>query len=803
MSFIYNLPEAADLKSAGETVLRQDGLDNRISLQLAETLAWTKRQGYTYLGEHAVGISFTNTESFTVYQGRVYFVKEGTSLPYITTSIDPSSEPSLKVLTEISQITEVVINPNLISNSGFEVVGSVTNPPDATPRSYSAGDELFAGHFALTDLVNVTYINGVINGDAALGGVGKLYVDISKSQKQQDSTSPHTASIAGSDLLPKSGASFVDNATSWRVTFDLSDTFSAKFEQGSVATGHELNYGIISEGSTTPRTDYERASDFVNVKDFGAIPNTDDDFGQNLQNASNHASNSGKKLILPQGHYKSSIPLDFDNYDVDFGGSTIEYIGPYKAVAVKVNGNALNQGRVARYRGLTVLNTNATLPDLTVENKTLNLPATAKSSVIPNIIGPKGVEFTFPMTGAQVGDMVFFEDFKDILSDGFGHYLTLTAVCRVAGVVTVTVSNWNQLVDFPGESVTMEVTAMHNPLHGLQVSGGNINVDAFRVVGFTGVSVAVGGGVLPVSGFDTKEPGGYCYYSKVDVNVASAFGYGMEIPSRNNVNTYKYNTWGYNLYNEQGGYNRLGNTMHYLICSGIGNNFTQCSLEGVTTRECMLVNNWATNNDFGIIYQEGDFESDLHLSVTSSSNKGRSIFKTPEDLGYSNEIKKTAINYVNSGLVSTSASSETLITNGTFNDGLAGWGQFGSATYIGEVDGPMPNTKAHRWELNGDTFNLQQNNALNVSGIFGFTSSALVKTDVQGVFCFSKNTSFRGSPSKGVGDWEHLTGFTDDDFDGSTEFRVALGSGVSRTGYIEVSCPTLVVGREALSYPKD
>lgn len=127
-----------------------------------------------------------------------------------------------------------IINPNLIRNSGFEIAGSVVNPPDATPRTYNAGDELFAGHFAVGALTGVTYVDGALNGS------GQLYVDIQKSQKQQDSTSPVTPSIAGSDGLPKPGATVVDNGTSWRVTYAMSDTFSVKLEYGSVVTRHDV-----------------------------------------------------------------------------------------------------------------------------------------------------------------------------------------------------------------------------------------------------------------------------------------------------------------------------------------------------------------------------------------------------------------------------------------------------------------------------------------------------------------------------------------------------------------------------------
>ena len=132
-------------------------------------------------------------------------------------------------------------NPNLISNSSFEVAGSVTSPPDATPRSYSSGDELFQGFKAVGALSGVTYVNGKLN------GTGQLYVDVYKTEKQKLSTSQYIASIASSDGLPvESGASINDAGDYWRVTFDMSDTFSVKLQIGGVADKHNVGVKTAS-----------------------------------------------------------------------------------------------------------------------------------------------------------------------------------------------------------------------------------------------------------------------------------------------------------------------------------------------------------------------------------------------------------------------------------------------------------------------------------------------------------------------------------------------------------------------------
>ncbi|AUR87974.1 coil containing protein [Vibrio phage 1.106.O._10N.286.51.F7] len=126
-----------------------------------------------------------------------------------------------------------IIGDNLISNASFEISGGVTNPPDAVSRDYVAGDELFQGVFAASNLTGVTYADGLLN------GTGQLYTDVHKSEKQKESTANHVASIASSNGVPtQAGVSLIDSGDYWRVTFDMSDTFSIKLEDGGTPTKH-------------------------------------------------------------------------------------------------------------------------------------------------------------------------------------------------------------------------------------------------------------------------------------------------------------------------------------------------------------------------------------------------------------------------------------------------------------------------------------------------------------------------------------------------------------------------------------
>ncbi|CAH9016345.1 hypothetical protein VP381E491_P0048 [Vibrio phage 381E49-1] len=216
------------------------------------------------------GQTLTYDERFNIYQypdnsEEWYGVKDGESFP-ITIPADPSGDNGWALVSAVTQVwvAKNTSNPNLILNSSFEISGSVINPPDATPRSYNAGDELFQGTFAVSDLTGVTYIDGKVN------GTGQLYTDVYKSEKQKLSTASYVASIASSDGSPiESGASSVDSGDYLRVTFDMSDTFSVKLEQGVVATRHDVSAGKKTKTFSSVFTDSTYGDVSVSGVDIG------------------------------------------------------------------------------------------------------------------------------------------------------------------------------------------------------------------------------------------------------------------------------------------------------------------------------------------------------------------------------------------------------------------------------------------------------------------------------------------------------------------------------------------------------
>lgn len=129
-------------------------------------------------------------------------------------------------------LTTNASNVNLIANGFFLAPSGIATPPDATPRSYSQGDELFKGIFAKEDLSDVTYIKGLLT------ATGELFTDVLKQGKQSEATK-FISSVAKQDGFPLIGKSSIeDNISSWRVTFTAEGIFSVKLEQAPIASVH-------------------------------------------------------------------------------------------------------------------------------------------------------------------------------------------------------------------------------------------------------------------------------------------------------------------------------------------------------------------------------------------------------------------------------------------------------------------------------------------------------------------------------------------------------------------------------------
>lgn len=139
---------------------------------------------------------------------------------------------------------------NLLSNHNFLIqTPDDSQPlPDATPRSYPPGYQIFSGVFAneTTGITNLTYIDGRVSFSG-----GDLYFAVPNTGAiARLAAAQLTASVADFDGKPRTrGVSFALVGDDYRVTVGvnaledvsavLTPLGSVKFEQGSVATGHE------------------------------------------------------------------------------------------------------------------------------------------------------------------------------------------------------------------------------------------------------------------------------------------------------------------------------------------------------------------------------------------------------------------------------------------------------------------------------------------------------------------------------------------------------------------------------------
>ena len=325
MAQIPNLQSTNTLGLDDQAILRQGTIDKRISLNLAGILSWAIREGYTHIGEHTTGSQFPDTSSFTTYQGRTYFVKEGVSLTYTSSSNDPSLDTNLYTKSEDSlkrDIYDAIGNTNLLSNYNFLTLSDLV--VNETPQDVNAGVEIFQGVFAGTSGVQGLVVD--TEGRPSFTS-GTIYFPRINSKELQNLTE-FTASVANFDGKPRTrGVSFTLVGDEYRVTVGvdaLEDSAanptplsSVKFEQGSVATSHSAGYGIISSGSTTPRSLSDRFSDIGNVKDYESLK-----VGNDWEPAFRRCIADHDITFVPDGLYEILNPIVLPPYKSLIGTQT-------------------------------------------------------------------------------------------------------------------------------------------------------------------------------------------------------------------------------------------------------------------------------------------------------------------------------------------------------------------------------------------------------------------------------------------------------------------------------------------------
>lgn len=152
-------------------------------------------------------------------------------------------------------------NTNLLSNHNFitQSPDDITHP-SVTPTDYVSGTQVFSSVFVGDDIVGLTYIDGRVSWTS-----GTLYFSVPNSGAlEYVEQTDFVASVADFDGKPRTrGVSYALVGDEYLVTVGVdaledesaNETLlgSVKFEQGSVATGHEV--GALSVGNLSDYTD--------------------------------------------------------------------------------------------------------------------------------------------------------------------------------------------------------------------------------------------------------------------------------------------------------------------------------------------------------------------------------------------------------------------------------------------------------------------------------------------------------------------------------------------------------------------
>lgn len=176
MAIITDLVETSTLGSADETILRQTGIDKRISLELAGTLSWAKRNGYNYIGAYTTGVIYNSLTDFTLYEGVPWFTKSTTTLPYTTTTSQPSLDSDLRISTDKEGVGDGSSPVNAIPLNTLDL--DTLNTYEDAGYYYQTSDSNTSGNNYPTtysgSLVITKGVNGVVQSYSVFN-TGDLY----------------------------------------------------------------------------------------------------------------------------------------------------------------------------------------------------------------------------------------------------------------------------------------------------------------------------------------------------------------------------------------------------------------------------------------------------------------------------------------------------------------------------------------------------------------------------------------------------------------------------------------------------
>jgi hypothetical protein len=545
--------------------------------------------------------------------------------------------------------------------------------------------------------------------------------------------------------------------------------------------------------------------EYVSVKDFGATGDGITDDTAAIQ-AAITASTGANKLIFPRGTYRFSSPLTISNIDVDFQKSILRYDGPVGNFALRLSSNAgagINQINGNRFSDFTLSQTDWTEYVTRSASITFDPSPLVSFANITNIT-PNSLTTTVSVPGARIGG------YARATFSSLANGCVVTAAVTADDVVTVWFNNYNaEIVDMP--SGTLSVNVVNNAYHGLCLNGGLGTLENAKVIGFTGVSMAIGSGREQITG--VEFPGTQqCYYWKIQANVTPAAGWGIVVKPRNNENTFNLSLFPINAYNDP--VPRRACCINQVVMSGVTNGFDALSLESVSSEAALLITDAAnTITSSKILYYEsnsGWADPPAPYVHAKPNSAGCSLqfrmageFQAILDEGVANDIKSVMLFYINGRQVATPEGGQNLVFNGDFLNGTNGWTNFTSGTSSVTIpgDGYLSGKRA-RIDVTSGRINLQQNThqvgTFNSSGIIGKTVTAgvWIKTNLSGMLVRLGSLANAGVPS----DENWYFSCVTIKAGGAVPLSIIGPAGLSQTGYVEISNVSCVVGRRTIPF---
>jgi hypothetical protein len=543
--------------------------------------------------------------------------------------------------------------------------------------------------------------------------------------------------------------------------------------------------------------------EYVSVKDFGATGDGITDDTAAIQ-AAIMASAGANKLIFPRGTYRFSSPLTIGDIDVDFQKSILRYAGPVGNFALTLFSSAgagINQRNGNRFSDFTLSQNDWTEYVTRSASITFDPSPLANFANITNI-NPNALSTTVSVPGARVGG------YARATFSSLAVGCVVTAAVTADDVVTVWFNNYNSaVVNMP--SGTLSVNVVNNAYHGLCLNGSLGTLENAKVIGFTGVSMAVGAGREQITGVDF--PGAeQCYYWKIQANVAPAAGWGIVVKPRNNENTFNLSLFPINAYNDP--FPRRACCINQVVMSGVTNGIDALSLESVSSEAALLITDAATTiTSSKVIYYESNqtyaippapyIHAKPNSAGCSLQSRLTGAYQAILDEGVANDIKSVMSFYINGRQVSKPEGGQNLVYNGDFLNGTRGWSNFSSGTSAVTIpgDGYLSGKRA-RVDVTSGRINLQQAANLfgpfNSTGLIGktVTAGAWLKTNVFGMQVRVNGLANVEVPADEK--W-YFSSVTIRINTSNIDISIIDNRNLTQTGYVEISNVSCVIGTRA------